>query len=139
MTDPTRFEADPEQARVLSHRRGALLVTGQAGTGKTAVLEERFAGLLEDGADPERVALVGAGRVLPAVPRRAAPRGEGGLRRPGHGGGHRGGPGRTAVRRAPRRRLPGHNPRRRGAAARGTRRVARRGRRPGGARLLVPG
>ena len=35
-----------------------MLVTGGPGTGKTAVLLERFARLLEAGADPERVALV---------------------------------------------------------------------------------
>jgi superfamily I DNA/RNA helicase len=43
---------------VLAHGNGALLVTGAAGTGKSAVLRERFARLIEDGADPERVALV---------------------------------------------------------------------------------
>ena len=37
---------------------GTLLVTGAAGTGKTAVLRERFARLVEGGADPDRVALV---------------------------------------------------------------------------------
>jgi superfamily I DNA/RNA helicase len=35
-----------------------LLVTGAAGTGKSAVVRERFARLIEAGADPERVALV---------------------------------------------------------------------------------
>ena len=48
----------PQQARVLEHAAGALLVTGGAGTGKTAVLRERFARLVEAGADPERVVLV---------------------------------------------------------------------------------
>ena len=37
---------------------GALLVTGAAGTGKSSVLRERFARLVEGGADPERVALI---------------------------------------------------------------------------------
>jgi superfamily I DNA/RNA helicase len=56
MTSP--LSADPQQARVLAHRAGAVLVTGGPGTGKTAVLRERFAQLLEGGADPERVAFV---------------------------------------------------------------------------------
>lgn len=49
---------DPVQEEVLRHERGPLLVTGPAGTGKTAVLRERFARLIEAGADPERVVLV---------------------------------------------------------------------------------
>jgi superfamily I DNA/RNA helicase/RecB family exonuclease len=52
------FLPDAEQTSVLEHRRGALLVTGSAGTGKTAVLTERLAALIERGAHPERVALV---------------------------------------------------------------------------------
>ena len=40
---------------MLTHADGALLVTGMQGTGKTAVLRERFATLIEGGADPERV------------------------------------------------------------------------------------
>jgi superfamily I DNA/RNA helicase len=49
---------DAAQDAVLSHATGALLVTGAAGTGKSSVLRERFARLLEGGADPERVALI---------------------------------------------------------------------------------
>ena len=58
-TAPTRgIAADPAQERVLAHATGPLLVTGRAGTGKTAALVERAARLIEGGADPERVALV---------------------------------------------------------------------------------
>ena len=52
------FTPSPDQLPVLEHRNGALLVTGAAGTGKTVVLRERFAHLIREGADPERVALV---------------------------------------------------------------------------------
>ncbi len=52
------FEPDPRQLEVLDHADGATLVSGGSGTGKTAVLRERFARLVERGADPERVALV---------------------------------------------------------------------------------
>jgi len=52
------FSPDDAQARVLDHSDGTLLLTGGAGTGKTAVLRERFARLIEAGAEPERVALV---------------------------------------------------------------------------------
>ncbi len=49
---------DERQSLVLEHASGTLLVTGAAGTGKSSVLRERFARLVEDGADPDRVALV---------------------------------------------------------------------------------
>src|ERR687887_347787 len=52
------FLPDREQEGVLDHERGPLLVTGGPGTGKTTVLRERFARLIEGGADPERVVLV---------------------------------------------------------------------------------
>jgi len=52
------FQPDPVQQAVLDHVRGPLLVNGGPGTGKTAVLRERFARLIERGAEPERVALV---------------------------------------------------------------------------------
>jgi superfamily I DNA/RNA helicase len=65
------FQPDPEQSKVLDHRRGALLLTGGPGTGKTAVLRERFARLIEEGSDPERVALVVRTRHVRGEARRA--------------------------------------------------------------------
>src|ERR671935_163974 len=56
------FQPDPEQRRVLDHASGPLLVTAGFGTGKTRVLQERFARLIEGDADPERVALVARSR-----------------------------------------------------------------------------
>ncbi len=56
MTPP--LSPDPQQERVLAHGTGAALLTGGPGTGKTAILRERFAQLLEGGADPERMAFV---------------------------------------------------------------------------------
>ncbi len=52
------FEPDPRQREILDHADGPMLVTGGFGTGKTAMLRERFARLIDGGADPERVALV---------------------------------------------------------------------------------
>lgn len=49
---------DPQQAAVVAHERGALVVTGKAGTGKTWALQERFVRLLDSGIDSSRVALV---------------------------------------------------------------------------------
>src|SRR5213082_3305971 len=54
----TSFEPDPSQRLVLDHERGPMVVTGEPGTGKTAILLERFARLIESGANAERVALV---------------------------------------------------------------------------------
>jgi superfamily I DNA/RNA helicase len=68
------FSPDPRQDAVLEHRGGPLLVAGAAGTGKSAVLRERFARLVEGGSDPERIALVvgsrgGGGRAARATRR----------------------------------------------------------------------
>jgi superfamily I DNA/RNA helicase/RecB family exonuclease len=52
------MDLDPRQRDVVDHDRGALLVTGGFGTGKTAVVRERFLSLLSDGADPDRIVLV---------------------------------------------------------------------------------
>lgn len=55
--EPDR-EPDKNQQKILDHDRGALLVTGAAGSGKTWTLRERFARLIAAGEDPERIALV---------------------------------------------------------------------------------
>ena len=52
------LQLDPAQQRILDHDAGPLLVVGEAGTGKTVALRERFARLIEGGVDPERVTLV---------------------------------------------------------------------------------
>jgi superfamily I DNA/RNA helicase/RecB family exonuclease len=49
---------DALQRRAVEHDDGALLVLGRAGTGKTAVLLERFVRLVDAGADPDRIVLV---------------------------------------------------------------------------------
>jgi len=56
------FDPDPQQRLVLEQTHPRLLVAGGFGTGKTAVLRERFARLIEGGADPERVVLVVSSR-----------------------------------------------------------------------------
>src|SRR5207247_11230410 len=59
------------QQAVLEHGGGPLVVTGDPGTGKTWVLRERFAQLIEGGADPERVGLVVRSKQSRAAARRA--------------------------------------------------------------------
>ncbi|MGH2697072.1 MAG: UvrD-helicase domain-containing protein, partial [Actinomycetota bacterium] len=56
------LEPDPAQGQVLDHASGPLLVTGPPGSGKTALLRERYVRLVEGGADPARVALFALGR-----------------------------------------------------------------------------
>src|SRR5438105_14503965 len=60
MTRPSPLDvgADALRDSILTHREGSLLVTGPPGSGKTTLLRERFARLVEDGVDPERVALL---------------------------------------------------------------------------------
>jgi superfamily I DNA/RNA helicase len=48
----------PAVGNVLDHATGALLLTGPPGAGKTRALVERFARLVDAGADPERVVLL---------------------------------------------------------------------------------
>lgn len=55
---PVALAPDPQQQQVLAHGAGSLLVSGGPGTGKTWILRERFARLVIEGADPERLALV---------------------------------------------------------------------------------
>jgi DNA helicase II / ATP-dependent DNA helicase PcrA len=54
----TLVELLPAQRDAVTFRSGPLLVNGGAGTGKTAVLLERFLWLAEHGSRPERVAVV---------------------------------------------------------------------------------
>src|SRR5262249_17934065 len=69
---PTDARAlDPDQTKALEHDHGPLLVTGGPGTGKSTLLRERFARLVESGADPERVALVVRSRAAAGPARRA--------------------------------------------------------------------
>lgn len=51
------FDPDPDQEVVLHHQVGTLLATGPPGSGKTSLLRERAARLIEEGADPQRVVL----------------------------------------------------------------------------------
>src|SRR5438105_15301654 len=50
-------DIDQAEKTLLELERGRALVTGPPGSGKTTLLRERFARLVADGADPERVAL----------------------------------------------------------------------------------
>ena len=49
---------NPEQAAVVRHGKGPLLVNAGAGTGKTGALVRRVARLVADGAEPERILAV---------------------------------------------------------------------------------
>ncbi len=49
--------AEPQE-RAIRHRSGPLLLTGEAGTGKTEVLARRFESLVADGTAPDRILLL---------------------------------------------------------------------------------
>ncbi len=49
--------ADREQASVVGHRAGPLLVSGRAGSGRSEALVRRFVSLVEDGVRAERILL----------------------------------------------------------------------------------
>ncbi|MBV9464774.1 MAG: ATP-dependent helicase [Solirubrobacterales bacterium] len=68
----------PEQRTAASHRNGPLVVLGAAGSGKTRTIEARFQWLVEEGLEPERIAVA-----VPSGARARALRGrlEGALRR----------------------------------------------------------
>ncbi|HEU4906926.1 MAG TPA: ATP-dependent DNA helicase [Solirubrobacterales bacterium] len=53
--------AEPQQ-RALAHREGPLLLTGEAGTGKTEVLAQRFERLVAEGVAPERILVLSSTR-----------------------------------------------------------------------------
>ncbi|MBA2365891.1 MAG: ATP-dependent helicase [Actinobacteria bacterium] len=52
---PAPLALDEAQSRVRAHRAGPLLVLGSPGTGKTTVIEERFAGLVAGSCTPDRI------------------------------------------------------------------------------------
>src|SRR5919198_1220771 len=56
------MELDAAERSVVELDRGRALVTGPPGSGKTTLLRERFARLVERGADPERVSLFALSR-----------------------------------------------------------------------------
>jgi len=53
--------AEPQQ-RALAHREGPLLLTGEAGTGKTEVLAQRFERLVSEGTAPDRILVLSSTR-----------------------------------------------------------------------------
>ncbi len=53
--------AEPQE-RAIRHRSGPLLLTGEAGTGKTEVLARRFESLVNDGTGPDRILVLASTR-----------------------------------------------------------------------------
>jgi DNA helicase-2/ATP-dependent DNA helicase PcrA len=53
--------AEPQE-RAIRHRSGPLLLTGEAGTGKTEVLARRFESLVDDGTGPDRILVLASTR-----------------------------------------------------------------------------
>jgi DNA helicase-2/ATP-dependent DNA helicase PcrA len=58
--------AASERQHVLSHERGALLIVGAPGTGKTELLAHRLSRLVADGARPESVLMIASRRATAA-------------------------------------------------------------------------
>ncbi len=56
--DPALEDLNPEQARAVEHRGTPLLVRAGPGTGKTRVLVQRAARMVEEGLEPERILMV---------------------------------------------------------------------------------
>jgi DNA helicase-2/ATP-dependent DNA helicase PcrA len=59
---PATGATDGRRDLVSSHREGALLILGAAGTGKTELLAHRLASLVAEGVAPERVLTIGSTR-----------------------------------------------------------------------------
>jgi DNA helicase-2/ATP-dependent DNA helicase PcrA len=53
--------AEPQE-RAIRHRSGPLLLSGEAGTGKTEVLARRFESLVDDGTGPDRILVLASTR-----------------------------------------------------------------------------
>jgi DNA helicase II / ATP-dependent DNA helicase PcrA len=78
LTDTALALAEPQE-RAIQHREGPLLLSGEAGTGKTEVLARRFESLVGDGVASDRVLVLAANR---ATAQRLHERVEGLLDRP---------------------------------------------------------
>jgi superfamily I DNA/RNA helicase/RecB family exonuclease len=61
-SDAASIDLDPEQAAVVAHVAGPLLVAGAPGTGKTTILVEAVAARVAQGVAPERILVLTFGR-----------------------------------------------------------------------------